>query len=342
MEIGRHELKVSKMCSHVEVDENLALRRQAGTAQLERRRSVTDSLEAKTPHLHAWWRLEYELILPLTAYNRLLDVATAPEFKLVLALLNATAGQPEVVLQSILRVFESRGQAIPFLLHLAERELETGGTDQSTVFRINTLATKAVVEYLKSFGLDYLRSLLRPAVKRLVRAASSLPEDAPAEAPLPVLEHLKQLWADVSASTSTIPIELRRLFVQLAALVRTRFADRPKASPSAAQSEMVAVNGFLFLRFFCPAILSPKPYGAADGVQVDARVAKALKRIARVMQYLANFKADVKASEGEDGLTSEEARSFLAANRDAMKVFVDDLISPTKLESYAQLPFCFM
>ena len=87
----------------------------------------------------------------------------------------------------------------------------------------------------------------------------------------------------------------------------------------------LVVNGFLFLRLFCPAIVAPQLYGLTE-TDPDLRSSRVLKVIARVLQNLANFKAEV---EGES-FTPENARAvnqFLKDNQQAMRIFVDGVCS---------------
>jgi len=71
--------------------------------------------------------------------------------------------------------------------------------------------------------------------------------------------------------------------------------------------------------------VAPQLYGLADS-DPDQRAGRILKVIARVLQYLANFKTEI---EGEV-FTPENVKAingFLAENQDAMRAFVDTICS---------------
>jgi len=140
-----------------------------------------------------------------------------------------------------------------------------------------------------------------------------------------------------------------RFFHDLRNAANSRFGPREgEVVPVGSQ----IVNGFLFLRLFCPAIVAPQLYGLADS-DPDQRAGRILKVIARVLQYLANFKTEI---EGEV-FTPENVKAinaFLAENQDAMRAFVDTICSreratlrvygraalPVDLERYGRAAAC--
>eukprot|EP00123_Amoebidium_parasiticum_P018882 comp24309_c3_seq2/m.45708 comp24309_c3_seq2/g.45708 ORF comp24309_c3_seq2/g.45708 comp24309_c3_seq2/m.45708 type:complete len:344 (-) comp24309_c3_seq2:403-1434(-) len=84
-------------------------------------------------------------------------------------------------------------------------------------------------------------------------------------------------------SDNLFPSSLASIFRTLRESVRTRFPEFPDA-------EYIVVNGFLFLRFFIPAIISPKQYGmlaSVDDADVKA-VGRSLTLLSKVVQNVAN------------------------------------------------------
>jgi hypothetical protein len=102
----------------------------------------------------------------------------------------------------------------------------------------------------------------------------------------------------------------------------------PSKETEHATAGNLAVNGFLFLRLLCPAIVAPQLYGLSETMP-DLRAGRILKVIARVVQYLANFKTEIEG----DVFTPDNARAvnaFLRDNQPAMRAYVDTVCSRDK------------
>jgi hypothetical protein len=79
------------------------------------------------------------------------------------------------------------------------------------------------------------------------------------------------------------------------------------------------VSGFIFLRFFCPAILGPKLFGLRDDVP-DNTIGRTLTMVAKVLQNLANI---VDFGQKEPYLI--DLNPFITENKERMKSFIDAL-----------------
>lgn len=100
--------------------------------------------------------------------------------------------------------------------------------------------------------------------------------------------------------------------------------------PENEQAKYVSVSGFIFLRFFCPAVLGPKLFSLWSNPMTRAQ-ARTLTLIAKVLQNLANLV--------EFGYKEEYMRNMnplILANLDRVKVFIDAVSIP-KLGHVAQL-----
>jgi hypothetical protein len=66
-------------------------------------------------------------------------------------------------------------------------------------------------------------------------------------------------WKSIASSASRCPPELRRIFRHVRACAEDRYGDFLRSVTYS------SVSGFLFLRFFCPAILNPKLFDLMKG-----------------------------------------------------------------------------
>jgi hypothetical protein len=67
------------------------------------------------------------------------------------------------------------------------------------------------------------------------------------------------MWKSIHASASRCPSELRLIFRHIRACAEDRYGDYLRTVTYS------SVSGFLFLRFFCPAILNPQLFGLLKG-----------------------------------------------------------------------------
>lgn len=175
---------------------------------------------------------------------------------------------------------------------------------QTVLFRVNTVGTKAVVEYMKLAGYSYIRDTLRPFVQNIDKYGIDLEKSAS------YLPAIRDLFDLIYQSVLRIPSELFlyvflfflffyfinlflfRFFHSLSDAAISKFADEGSDEDAANNVGLMVVNGFFFLRLLCPAVVSPKLYGVID-YHLDERATLILKNLARILQYLANFKAEV-------------------------------------------------
>jgi hypothetical protein len=122
-------------------------------------------------------RMRYteEPVLPRADYDPLLDLALDSDMYL-LDLLQACTIQKEDVARALVSIYESRGEAPALLLALARKDI-LGTRDVNTIFRSNTLATKAYDAYMKLHGKEYLLRTLGDTVRAVVAEPSSFEVD---------------------------------------------------------------------------------------------------------------------------------------------------------------------
>jgi len=133
-------------------------------------------------------------------------------------------------------------------------------------------------------------------------------------------DNMKNLIDLFQATTSIIfstvqqcPIPMRKVFYHIRKEVREVFNDP--------DVEYTAITGFLFLRFFVPAIMTPKLFGLADEY-LTGNTERNFTLIATVLQKLANLLLFDPHESHFDAMND-----VLAAEQANMKKFIDTLSS---------------
>ena len=135
--------------------------------------------------------------------------------------------------------------------------------DERLTFRGNSLATKAMEAYLKLTGDRYLQETLGAVVRGAVEGGDC--EVDPLKVASVAALHKQQqnlrnavelAWSRILSSHAHFPLELRECF----RIFRERLADLGR--------EDIAdnlISASIFLRFLCPAILSPSLFNITHG-----------------------------------------------------------------------------
>lgn len=263
-----------------------------------------------------------EVVLTLEQYQDFLAILQEPKL-VVVQTLGAVAVQNtrEAIAYNLVRVFEKTGKGAYLLDHLNSTEIDST-PNPDIIFRGNSLATKSVDQYMKLVGTPYLNHVLRALIKKLY-ASNKTCEVDPSK--LERGEDLKQNWKNliywVNLFTESIfesldkcPTALREVFHGI--------QEKCKSKYPGDIARYTAVSGFIFLRFFCPAILAPKLFNLAPD-HPGIKQTRYLILIAKTLQNLANLV--------EFGSVKEEfmkpMNEFVLANMENMKNFIDKLSS---------------
>ncbi|KAI0518485.1 GTPase [Xylaria bambusicola] len=219
-------------------------------------------------------------------YNALLQLLTQ-DMSLVIAISTACpSSEVEEMTVALLNVFESRGLAFELMEALIKQEIEDT-ENEAELLRRNCVATKMLSIYAKWKGSNYLKSTLQKVVERLMLTSEDLDlELDPAR--LSSQEELqrnamqlrivaKVFIDDICASSTNIPPSFRKICSIISTAVMPRFQE----------AKYTAVGAFIFLRFFCPAIVAPESEKlVAEPPSKEMR--RGLLLIAKVIQNLAN------------------------------------------------------
>ncbi|KAF2416963.1 hypothetical protein EJ08DRAFT_97320 [Tothia fuscella] len=221
---------------------------------------------------------------------------------------------------------ESGGEGTQFG-PIVERELlirdmgKTATLEANLLFRGNTLLTKSLDLHMKRLGKEYLEEVLGDKLKEIADKDPDCEVDPNRVGNLNDLDRnwrkliawTSECWKCIYSSAMKCPAELRFIFRHIRACAEDRYGDYLR---TVAYS---SVSGFLFLRFFVPAILNPKLFGLLkDHPKANAR--RALTLIAKSLQGLANM-----TTFGSKEQWMEPMNTFMSAHRQEFKSFLDNV-----------------
>ncbi|KAK3683544.1 hypothetical protein B0T22DRAFT_468139 [Podospora appendiculata] len=246
----------------------------------------------------AFVRVLYNILVQGTEFNNLSDAAVNKKYDELLDLLthdtslamamSAVCPSHEVdeLTISLLNIFETRGMSFVLLEALIKQEIEDT-ENESEILRRTCVATKMLSIYAKWKGAGYLKATLQKVVERLMLTSKDLnleldptrissPEEIQKNA-LQLQIVAKVFIDDICDSSSSIPPSFKKICSIISAAVMPRFSE----------AKYTAVGAFIFLRFFCPAIVAPEVEGLVAAAPVK-EMRRGLLLIAKVVQNLAN------------------------------------------------------
>ncbi|XP_054859245.1 RAS protein activator like-3 [Eublepharis macularius] len=267
-------------------------------------------------------------VLPIVQYKEFAEYLTFHYRELCAVLEHSlNARDKEELTGALVRILQSTGKAKAFLIDLGIAELDRFDEREALIFRENTLATKAIDEYMKLVGGPYLLDTLSDVLAHLYSLENSCEVD-PSKCAVSDLAdnrgNLQQICGEVfqriDRSSHSFPAELSEVF--------TAWQEECQLRAKAGIGRRL-VSASLFLRFLCPAIMSPSLFGLTQEYPDDA-TSRTLILVAKVIQNLANF-----TTFGEKEAYMSFMNEFLEYNSDNMAAFLDRVSSPGNTISFA-------
>ncbi|XP_042297423.1 rasGAP-activating-like protein 1 [Sceloporus undulatus] len=242
------------------------------------------------------------------------------------------------VATKLVKIFLGQGLVVPFLDYLNQREISRT-TDPNTLFRSNSLASKSMEQFMKVVGMPYLHEVLKSIINRIfeekkyveldpckiepsrtrrISFKGSLSEAQIRESSLEVLKvYLRDIMESIIGSMEKCPGAMRVTFKQLHKQVADRFPE-----PENQEAKYIAISGFLFLRFFAPAILTPKLFNLRDQ-HADTQTSRTLLLLAKAVQSIGNL--GLQLGYGKEQWM-EPLHPFILSSIERVKEFLDRLI----------------
>ena len=195
--------------------------------------------------------------------------------------------------------------------------------EANLLFRGNSLLTQALDFHMRRLGKEFLEEVLSDKVLEINAlnpdcevdpSRLSHGEDA-SKNWTQLIALTTSVWDSISDSANRCPPELRQILKYVRAVAEDRYGDFLRTV------NYTSISGFLFLRFFCPALLNPKLFGLLrDHPRPKAQ--RTLTLIAKSLQALANL-----STFGQKEEWMEPMNRFLGSHRSAVKDYIDAICS---------------
>jgi len=213
---------------------------------------------------------------------------------------------------------------LPYLYETIGPEIkrEVNTTESAgPLFRSNSMVSKMFKFYSRLIGLPYLYETIGPEINEIIEDELGLEVDPEKmeegtdldEMRWTLMAQSQKILKSVLNSVDKCPPQFRVLFSHIKKCVSERYPGNVNTT----------IGGFIFLRFFCPAVSSPEAYGIVEEPP-SASSRRLLILITKVLQNLSN---DVEFGSKEPYMT--KMNDFIQSNRSKLEQFYEKLVKPS-------------
>ncbi|KAG0057627.1 hypothetical protein BGZ83_007000 [Gryganskiella cystojenkinii] len=293
-------------------------------------------------------KCDEQIVLPLESYSEVLEILLNFRENNVISRLAELVTDLERFARNVLRILEGRGLAVLWLNSLIDEEIaEVNPMRVNTLFRGNTLLTKALDAYMRLVGTEYLDDTLGDILRNICKNKISCEvdpsklekNDDAAKQWRTLMTHTRACWKAVTDSVNNFPKELLQVFSHLQKRLTEKFSSHQRTTTSttttssssgvcdsdtdlAGLARYTGVSGFVFLRLICPAILGPKLFFIV-GQHPEPKPHRTLTLIAKSLQGLANL---VEFGQKEEWM--KPMNLFIKENTPSLREFIDRICQP--------------
>eukprot|EP01119_Soliformovum_irregulare_P011397 TRINITY_DN2842_c0_g1_i3.p1 TRINITY_DN2842_c0_g1~~TRINITY_DN2842_c0_g1_i3.p1 ORF type:complete len:411 (+),score=100.32 TRINITY_DN2842_c0_g1_i3:115-1347(+) len=218
--------------------------------------------------------------------------------------------------QGMVLLLTPNGKILQFLERIINIEVKEANSAGS-LFRSNSMVSKTMKLYSTLVGKDLLRKTIADHVELILKDTHSFEVDPQALSPdedlLKNREHLRNTCSKILRSIFDSQEDSPPEIHQICKLLQTKVAAK---FPGSAQS---CIGGFLFLRFFCPAIFTPVAFGMAEGT-ISPKAQRGLTLVTRTLQNVAN-----NLTFGNKDLSMGFLDDFIQDNFSACQDYFDEM-----------------
>lgn len=190
--------------------------------------------------------------------------------------------------KALMNIFDAKAKCLKLVKAVVTREVEKADAPLE-ILRRNCVATKVLSLYAHKKGLPYLRLSLGPFINDLIADPEpyvfesnpdKIPEGESPEANFVRFERtLNKLISMFQATVGDVPRELRDICKTISTTAGPKFAG-------AKDNSVTAISSFFFLRFICPALVSPEAIGLLEGPP-PKNIRRTLLILAKIIQNMA-------------------------------------------------------
>ncbi|EJS41849.1 ira2p [Saccharomyces arboricola H-6] len=182
----------------------------------------------------------------------------------------------------LINAFETRNATHIAVSQLIKNEIEKSPRP-TDILRRNSCATRSLSMLARSKGNEYLVRTLQPLLKKIIKNKDFFeieklkPEDPDAEHQVDLfVKYMNELLEAISNSVSYFPPPLFYICQNIYKVACEKFPDHA----------LIAAGSFVFLRFFCPALVSPDSENIIDISHLSEK--RTFISLAKVIQNIAN------------------------------------------------------
>lgn len=274
---------------------------------------IIDNQQEKLGEMFLKIRIEELVVLLAKDYQEISELLHRFNTGLTLEIAQATSTNLRKLSEILINIFQVSGHAGDWLRSLAEDEIDgiakeepvrrlrysrRIGSNESSVsereqtvrdmskslhgeanllFRGNSLLTQALDIHMRRLGKEYLEEVLSDKILKInvlnpdceVDPARLSHGDDINKNWSQLLSLTTEVWDTMACSATKCPPALRQILKYIRAVAEDRYGAFLRTAT------YTSVSGFLFLRFFCPALLNPKLFGLLrDHPPAKAQVSK--------------------------------------------------------------------